>query len=1020
MDNFQGGCLLPQSEPIEPQLTDREHSPDRFYSDRQMTRRTAFKPKAGRLCRTVCASLLLWGGLTATHEAATLAPGQMDPAVAEAMTTTFNQGMGAFEKRDWTGAIASMEKVLAIAESLSGNADLMATIRPRMAPAHYTIGAAAFNVPDYAKCIASFERFVFLYPNHDKVPHARLAIARATFSSRDFAKAAQLFAEMEKYPSLREQSLVIQAQCFKESGKTAEMTAVVEKLLADGITTTPRAGAALMLAQARAKAGEFDKVVPLLDQLIAKKQFVENVVELNALIVELGDALAEKEQYERASRTYLRAMPPAEVIAFQKERIGSLERRIAANKAAARNPQAEVTLQSQTAELEQVRERSQALLAEFEKLPDYMPALMLRNARCWYGRGKKWESILVNDRVIERYPDAAREKEAALFGNVVAYADLMRVEACQQACERYLKEFPKGENASTVAYVQGAVALQAGDAKGAATLFGTLVETQPDSSFIDQMYLLLGSAHFSLGELDEALRAYKRYIGKFPKGPAVEEAHYRAAIIPVFQGKYEEGWKALEAFLKEYPASQFAEDAEYRVMICKYSANLYDEVLADVAKWMGNHPGGVMEPEVMSLKGDCLAAVMKTEEAADAYMAAAQTAATDEVLNYALNEASKLLQKLGDMERLSKMWEDFIAKSPDHPGVVSGIYWIGKAKTREGKVDEAKEIAVTQLKRCLNISKNESVEMLLAQLAQLCWKRPRSLTPPPAAEVAPVLDQDGKPVVPQPEPPAPPPLPPWDAMAELEKRIQPLAAIADATGRPRLDYARIELCKLLKNQPRADELMEEIAAKRPEVLSPQLLALAGEFLQNRRRNAEAAVHYHYLKDNYLKSAWLDYAYSGLGAMELAKGDFKKALQLYTLAAEEYAGGKVKESTLGLAMALLENSRYPEAKKLFEQVAGTREWRGESTAQAVFYLGVVEERQNRLPEAVAHYQRVFVAYQKYTSWVEKAYIKAALCFDKLGKREQAVTHLQEVLRNDKLGFEVKSEAREILQKWGIES
>ena len=275
-------------------------------------------------------------------------------------------------------------------------------------------------------------------------------------------------------------------------------------------------------------------------------------------------------------------------------------------------------------------------------------------------------------------------------------------------------------------------------------------------------------------------------------------------------------------------------------------------------------------------------------------------------------------------------------------------------------------------------------------------------------------------MVPQPEPPAPPPLPPWDAMGELEKRIEPLAAVADANGRPRLDYARIELCKLLKNQARADELMAEIAAKRPEVLSPQLLALSGEFLQNQKRNAEAEVHYNYLKDNFLKSAWLDYAYSGLGAMALAKGDAKKALELYTLAADEYAGAKVRESTLGLAMALLENARYPEAKKLFEQVAGTREWRGECTAQAVYYLGVTEERQGRLPEAIAHYQRVFVAYQKYTSWVEKAYIKAALCFDKLGKRKEAVTHLQEVLRNDKLGFDVKSEAREILQKWGVES
>jgi tetratricopeptide (TPR) repeat protein len=120
------------------------------------------------------------------------------------------------------------------------------------------------------------------------------------------------------------------------------------------------------------------------------------------------------------------------------------------------------------------------------------------------------------------------------------------------------------------------------------------------------------------------------------------------------------------------------------------------------------------------------------------------------------------------------------------------------------------------------------------------------------------------------------------------------------------------------------------------------------------------------------------------------------------------------------MALLESRRYPEARKLYEQVAATREWRGESTVQAIFYLGLIEERQNRLPEAIAHYQRVFVGYQKYVLWVGKAYLKAALCFDKLGKRKEAIAHLQEVLRNDKLGPEVKSEASGLLQQWGAQS
>ena len=51
---------------------------------------------------------------------------------------------------------------------------------------------------------------------------------------------------------------------------------------------------------------------------------------------------------------------------------------------------------------------------------------------------------------------------------------------------------------------------------------------------------------------------------------------------------------------------------------------------------------------------------------------------------------------------------------------------------------------------------------------------------------------------------------------------------------------------------------------------------------------------------------------------------------------------------------------------------------------------------------------------------KPIIKAALCFDKLDKRKEAVAHLQEVLRNEKLDPKVKTEARELLQLWGVPS
>jgi TolA-binding protein len=386
------------------------------------------------------------------------------------------------------------------------------------------------------------------------------------------------------------------------------------------------------------------------------------------------------------------------------------------------------------------------------------------------------------------------------------------------------------------------------------------------------------------------------------------------------------------------------------------------------------------------------------------------------VLNYALFAASKQLQKLGKWPEVAKMFEDFVREKPDHPTVVAAMFWIGKAKAREGKIEEAKAFLVEQLKRYLNEPKREAVEQLLQQLAQLCAKRPRPATT--AATIA----QPSTPVTASgttPAPATPPLLPPYDAVAELKKQLASLDAVANSTGKARLLYAEAELAKLRKQEAEAQKIYAGIAERfKPEDLSPVLLALIGDHLLAKGERDRATVLYARLREDFPKSDHLDVAYVGLGEMAMAAKDYKKALELFSHAADELAASKIKEATMGKARALLELSRYDEARKLFEQVASIREWRGDSTAAALFYLGEGEARQGRWAEAIAHYQRVFVAYQKYLPWTAKAYVRSADAFEKLGKRAEAIAHLKEMLRNEKLkDFPETTQARKMLGEWG---
>ena len=181
----------------------------------------------------------------------------------------------------------------------------------------------------------------------------------------------------------------------------------------------------------------------------------------------------------------------------------------------------------------------------------------------------------------------------------------------------------------------------------------------------------------------------------------------------------------LHAYLKKYPQGAFVSDAKYRLAVCKYAASLYDEVIDDCKAWQREFPRNKQLGEVLALEADAYAATDHTEEAIRYYIDSYKKATTDEVVNYSLFAASKLLQKRGEWNKVAELFGGFIDQKPDSPTVISALYWIGKAKAHEGKLDEAKKLSAETISKYIADPNREAVEMLLSQLAQLCVKKKR-------------------------------------------------------------------------------------------------------------------------------------------------------------------------------------------------------------------------------------------------------------------------------------------------------
>ena len=921
-------------------------------------------------CRGFAFALALWLSL------GNLARAQQAPTTPTAndLPQLYAQAMASFAAGEFAKAATDLETLANRAE-----------FSPQLEPVFYTVGTAYFNAGDYKKAIAAFKNYQTKFPAGAHAGEAAFGIAQSNLLSKNFAEAATQFSALEKDSRMREQALLFQATALKDGGKIDEAIASLEKLAAGEIKTAAGIRGQMMLAQLYAQKGTSNKAVATLTKLHEQIRLVDNIVELNSMTIELGDQLFAKKLYGDALECYRAAYPREQIVRMQSDRITSMQQTIEANLTAARaDPTQVAQLGATNNQLKADISRAQKLLEDFQKMTDLTPAIYIRLGRCFYETDKKWESIVVYQELLDRHPSAL-ETEPALFGIIVSLAEVNQPEQAVKRCEQYRRDFKTGLNLETVNYLLGASALQANDPRAAETYFGKMLETTGGSgTYREQMRYLLGNAKFMEGKYEEAAGDYKKYLTEFPKGQSVEDVNYRIALTALFAGKYEDAISGLKAYMKQYPQGTFTSDARYRLAVCNYAASLYESVINDCKAWENDFAKNPQLGEVLALLADAYAATDREQDAITTYIRSYKAATTDEVMNYSIFAASKLLQKRGEWSRVGDLFAEFVQEKPDHPTVISALYWIGKAKAREGLVDEAKRITADTIKKYIGNPQREPVEMLLTQLAQLCVKKKRA---------------EGEAVANQPEGSAED----ADPGAELDHLLGDTENDPSPTAKARILFAKAELARLRRQPAEEEKNIGRIAeTTKPEDLSPILLGGVGDYLLRKGKFDQARSFYEHLMEEFPKSENIDFAYNGLGEIALQKNDLPKALRYFTDGTDKIAASqKLKDVTVGKAKTLLAMGRLVEARKLFEQVAAVREWRGESTALSVYSLGEIEARQGRWAEANAYFQRVYLGYQKFLPWVAKAYLRSAESFEKLGKTQEAANTYRELLRNEKL-------------------
>ena len=857
------------------------------------------------------------------------------------MESLYKEAFNLFQEAKYQDALAKIEAI-------------KAKVNRPFEKVVFVEGACYFNMNDFPKAIAALELYVSSFPEGESFNPVRMALGRAYIANKEPDKGIEVLKKVAaEAPDFLAEAGVVIAEHLRKSDKAGEALQILEKVLAGGIQSPFAIQAAMLSADILVAQGEVDKASAMMEKVRTVASGGENVAQMNNISLKLGDQMLERKSFREALAAYQMVRRQSEISRMQKERLALIEQSLA-------NP-GKGPIPGSKEELTARLETEKALLEEIEKRPDYDASLYYRLGRCYFEMGRFWESLLAFEVIVNEFKTFP-QRDRALFGMIIANGQLKRVQQARALCETYIGDFPDGANLGEVSEMYGMQAYNVGDLAGAEQSFDKALGFPKADK--ERLLFLRATVLFEMQRFEDARTCLELLLQANAQSAYKDDAQYRIALSYFYQNDFKSVTSALRKYIEENPKGQYIIDAKYRLAFIKFQGREVDAAMKDLEALVAEAPNDQNIGQVYALLGDGYNQKQDYAKALENFAAAVDKAKTPDVLNYAMDNATDLYASENKWKELADMWQKYYeTHKDDEAQALKAISWISRARVRENKPEEAVKLLAEAIKPKISSSGNEQVEVLVQQLCSLL--APKRRRKPDGTYDGPTFEEKEK---------------------ELEALIKPDDSAMNGTAQMRILFARAWLARLMKEPEKAEKLFAIIIeVAKPEDLSPLLLATVGDNARNKGDLEKASGCYERLRSLFPDSEFADAAPVGLAEIAFSKEEYDKALELFGEAIEKYAASsKLLDANLGKAKTLMALKKWEEAKKLYEQIANTREWRGEATAISLFQLGEIEFQQKNPGGAIPYYQRVFIAHQKWKPWVAKAYLQCAKAFLQLNR------------------------------------
>ncbi len=240
--------------------------------------------------------------------------------------------------------------------------------------------------------------------------------------------------------------------------------------------------------------------------------------------------------------------------------------------------------------------------------------------------------VLLREIVLD--PADSEEKASAHFWLAKSYLAMENLEDGERSLEFFLSNYPNHSRFSEAFYEKGRLLFRQEDYENAIQVLQAFLERYADSPFVPNAYFWVGESLYALGQLDDAMLAFKKVVDSYPASFRVEPARYRIALIDfkkrenellkLLKWSHEESLRTIEGFQRRETA--------YEQALAAYQRQLSSYEQVDYQKTMDGLKSTVSmrESELAAINAklaQSLAEVERLQNARPAIAAAESTAA---------------------------------------------------------------------------------------------------------------------------------------------------------------------------------------------------------------------------------------------------------------------------------------------------------------------------------------------------------------------------------------------------------